>query len=90
MPMMKEHKFIDADDAATAGGLSALLILLLICLYGWMQNRDIDIDELTRCPAPGRGQQLVGRGHFEIDGEPGELQCVYVTAPAYKQVAMAE
>ena len=77
---MPEHKLIKSDDPMTVWAW--LATILLLALLAWIGNRDRQPDT-TQCPRPDQGQQLIGRGHMEADGEPGELMCVYSTAPAY-------
>jgi hypothetical protein len=77
---MTNPKLIDTTKPSTVAGW--LGIALLIVVLAWMQQRDSE-PESPKCPPPGYGQQLIGRGHMEIDGEAGELQCTYSTAPVY-------
>lgn len=77
---MPEHKMIKSDDPISAWAWVG--IFLLIALIAWMGNRDRET-AFTECPRAGEGQQLIGRGHTEADGENGELMCVYATAPTY-------
>jgi hypothetical protein len=76
-------KLVDPNDSGT--GIAIIGILALLSVLSWMDARDRDHDELITCPRPGPGQQLIGRGHMETDGERGELQCTYSTAPLYGQ-----
>jgi hypothetical protein len=84
--MMKEHKLINPDNPITAGAIITLAILLFIALISWMGNRDREAAQVLQCPKPGIGQRLIGRGHMEVDGEPGELQCTYSTAPVQERL----
>ena len=59
-------------------------ISLLIAVFGVMNNRDRE-PESPKCPYR-YGYQLIGSGHMEIDGERGELQCVYSTPPIYRDM----
>lgn len=84
-----KHQFINTDNPITAGAIMVLAIIFLIALLGWMGNRDRDAELAAKCPRPGQGQQLIGRGYMEADGEPGELQCTYSTAPVEPRVRVA-
>ena len=81
---MTNPKMIDPNDTTTLAGWIG--IGLLVVVIAWMGGRDRE-PESPQCPAPGQGQQLIGRGHMEIDGQPGELQCTYSTAPIGPQLA---
>lgn len=83
---MNNHKLIDTDNPITAWAIIFLAVGGIIALISWMGNRDREHDQVIQCPKPGVGQQLIGRGHMEVDGEPGELQCTYSTAPAHKRL----
>ncbi|HEX2981346.1 MAG TPA: hypothetical protein VHO48_13850 [Anaerolineaceae bacterium] len=75
-------KLVDPNDSST--GIAIILIVLFFAVLTWMGDRDGTPDKLISCPRPGPGQELVSRGHMEIDGERGELQCIYSTAPIYE------
>jgi hypothetical protein len=80
--MMPQHKLIDTNQPTTAGAIAILGVLALVLLSAYASKHDAEAN-LTNCPTPGHGQQLIGQGHAEADGYPGELYCTYSTAPIY-------
>lgn len=87
---MNEHQLINPDHPITSGALMILGVIVLVLLLGWMRSRDLDPEAGIECPQPKHGQELIGRGHVEFDGEPGELRCVYSTAPVYKHLVASK
>ncbi|PTR17467.1 hypothetical protein C8R31_101631 [Nitrosospira sp. Nsp2] len=81
MTIPRNPKLIDPNDSGT--GIAIIGIVALFAVLSWMDARDNPDAKLISCPRPGPGQQLIGRGHMEVDGERGELQCTYSTAPVY-------
>jgi hypothetical protein len=80
MNMMHNHKIVNENSPTQTGAIGILSILVIISVLALMNKRDYpDYEELTRCPSPGVGQQLIGRGHMEADGQTGELMCTYST-----------
>lgn len=80
--MMPQHKLIDTNQPITSGAIGILGVLTLTLLFAWAAKHSGEAN-LTNCPTPGQGQQLIGQGHAEADGYPGELYCTYSTAPLY-------
>jgi hypothetical protein len=80
---MPEHKLIKSDDPMTVWAWAAIITVL--ALIGWIGNQDRK-PEFSQCPRAGEGQQLVGRGHTEADGEPGELMCIYAIDTHYDRM----
>lgn len=86
---MLNHKLINTNNPITAWAIALIGLILFFSALSWIRNHEMDPENLIRCPRPGPGQQLIGRGHMETDGQPGELMCTYSTAPVEKQLAMA-
>lgn len=77
----RNPKLVDPNEPGT--GLAIIFILIFFVILSWVGDSDGSPDKLISCPRPGPGQELISRGHMEIDGERGELQCIYSTAPIY-------
>ncbi|SHL11313.1 hypothetical protein SAMN05216428_101114 [Nitrosospira sp. Nsp11] len=86
---MPNHKLIDTNNPITLGATVIIVLALFFSLLSWIRNHEMDPENLIRCPRPGPGQQLIGRGHMETDGQPGELMCTYSTAPIGEHVTLA-
>ncbi|WP_025040995.1 hypothetical protein [Nitrosospira briensis] len=87
--MQRQHKLINPDNPFAAWAIMIIALILFFSLLSWIRDREMDPENLIRCPRPGPGQQLIGRGHMETDGQPGELMCTYSTAPIGQQVTLA-
>lgn len=85
---MSKQNLIDSGKSTASGAIGILGILLLTFLFAWTEKRNTETN-LTHCPAPGRGQQLIGQGHAEADGYPGELYCTYSTPPLHDREQMS-
>ena len=86
---MPNHKLINTNNPITAWALAIIGLILFFSALSWVRDLETDPENLVRCPRPGHGQQLIGRGHMETDGQPGELMCTYSTAPIGQQVTLA-
>lgn len=80
--MNGEQNLIETSKSTVSGAIGILGILLLTLLFVWTEKHNREMN-LANCPAPGAGQELIGQGHAEADGYPGELYCTYSIPPLY-------
>lgn len=82
MKINDEQNLIDMGKATASGAIGILGIVLLTILFALAEKRGMEMN-LANCPAPGAGQELIGQGHAEADGYPGELYCTYSIPSLY-------